>query len=361
MVSVIQLIYKDKHMFKKKTVFIIGAGASAELGLPVGQKLKSIIGKKTNIYYDFSHRTKGDALIDQAVRYFLEGRDHRDPNPYYSAGRQIAASMPLALSIDNYLHTHNENEQLIFVGKLGIALSILEAESDSFLAKNVDRNRTLDFGKLPESWHTTFVKMLTEDVNLKDVENIFKNVSIITFNYDRCIEHYLNQALANYFGINLAKAQEITQKLTIIHPYGQVGLLPWQGGNVKFGETPHARTLVEVANQIKTFTEHTEDEELNDEIFSMLAASQNVVFLGFSFGAMNMKLLQVAKKRKITGRRNIYGSAFGLSEPNKSVALNDICRCFGILKHHVARKDITLENNKCNEFLIDHYSPLLRL
>ena len=37
------------RMIKSKTVFIVGAGASAEVGLPVGGQLKKVISDKLNI------------------------------------------------------------------------------------------------------------------------------------------------------------------------------------------------------------------------------------------------------------------------------------------------------------------------
>jgi hypothetical protein len=39
-------------MFKRKTLFVLGAGASAEVNLPVGAQLSKIIGRMLDIRYE---------------------------------------------------------------------------------------------------------------------------------------------------------------------------------------------------------------------------------------------------------------------------------------------------------------------
>ena len=43
-------------MFESKTVFVLGAGASHEVGLPVGSGLAEIISKKLDIRFTRSNR-----------------------------------------------------------------------------------------------------------------------------------------------------------------------------------------------------------------------------------------------------------------------------------------------------------------
>src|SRR6185312_14412777 len=114
----------------------------------------------------------------------------------WHAGRAIKVAMPQAISIDNFLHTHSDNEQIVLMGKLGIAVSILNAERYSTIYGDPQRE-TLTFEGLKESWHTTFFKMLTENFQKGDLANLTENVSFITFNYDRCIEHYFAKAIEN--------------------------------------------------------------------------------------------------------------------------------------------------------------------
>ncbi|ESY51721.1 MULTISPECIES: hypothetical protein [unclassified Mesorhizobium] len=247
-------------MFKKKTVFIVGAGASAEVDLPMGDALKGRIGKALGFTFpDGFNPKEGNLAVYWAVQEHIKKLEIRDSNPWWRAGRAIKAAMPQAISIDNFMHTHSHDEHIVFMGKLGIAVCILDAERASSLRGDKDRDGKLNYDSIKESWHSTFVKMLLENAQAKATDTLFDNVSFITFNYDRCIELYLEKALQNYLLISEQEAQKAVNKLTVIHPYGQVGRLPWQpNGQVKFGAEPHSTELLEIAKQIRTFTERVE-------------------------------------------------------------------------------------------------------
>jgi hypothetical protein len=55
-------------MFKSKTLFVVGAGASCEVGLPTGEKLKGLIAQKVNIAFsDGVKQRSGDHEITEAL------------------------------------------------------------------------------------------------------------------------------------------------------------------------------------------------------------------------------------------------------------------------------------------------------
>lgn len=343
-------------MFKKKTVFIVGAGASKEFGLPTGDELKKQISNKIDIRYSNGYSlSNGDPQIAEAVKEKVRQDGGRDPNPYYAAGRQIAAALPQAISIDNFLHTHQSDDRIRLMGKMGILQSILEAERSSPIFCRTNRNERIQFGSLTDTWHTTFCKMATEGVDLDAVDGIFENVGFITFNYDRCIEHYLSQALVNYFGIQDSRSQEIVSATDIIHPYGQVGHLPWQNksSSVDFGAELRQSSIVELSDQIRTFTERVEDEAVMSRMHRLLANAEVVVFLGFSYGDMNMELLRT---RKDTPTR-VFGTSLGMSEPNAAVSQRDIRVAVDGAAHMA---DIHLASLTCNELLHAYWKPIQR-
>src|SRR5690606_26695494 len=118
----------------------------------------------------------------------------------------------------------------------------------------------------------------------------------IIFNYDRCIEQYLENALQIYFAISLSEAQSLLRKLKTFHPYGSVGKFSWQikGEGVKpirFGAELSPSELVGVAGGIKTFTERLEDEDIVTAIKNEVATSEVIVFLGFAFHDQNLDLI----------------------------------------------------------------------
>jgi hypothetical protein len=254
-------------MFRSKTVFVLGAGASQEVGLPVGEGLKKIIAEKIYITFDDfgSRQTSGDHQIMTALweHTMLPNRMKGDPNPYIHAAWKLRDALPQAISIDNLLDAYREDERFKTCGKLSIVSSILEAEKASKIYYNPIERQKINFGSLDETWFAGFIKILTENVPHRDIENIFDNVGILNFNYDRCIEHYLHESLQNYYSLEANVVSELINKIQILHPYGSVGKLPWQNSNntqVPYGS--ERTNLLALAKQIKTFNErvHEADE-----------------------------------------------------------------------------------------------------
>jgi len=315
-------------MFNKKTVFVVGAGGSREVGLPMGEQLKSEIAQRVDIKFpDGYTQASGDRKITDALRLFSEKRGERDINQYLHAGWAIAAAMPQAISIDNFLHTHSEDQYIVQIGKLGIVSSILSAErSSSIYSRRDDR---IKFENVKTSWHNTFTRMLLEGVQRSRLDKVFENVSFITFNYDRCIEHYLSHAIANYFLLDIKQAQEIVSQLTVIHPYGRVGRLPWQHGDttgVEFGLDIHSSQMADVASQVRVFTERVEDETVVKAMHGLIAEARLVVYLGFSYGSMNLDLLSLTEAPE---PRNVLGTAYNISKPNVESIIVDLKNSMG--------------------------------
>lgn len=86
-----------------KITFILGAGASAEVGLPVGAKLKEDISKF------FRTEAFPNSDIYQVICHQLTNRNHEEINKYITAAQAINRAMPLASSIDNFIESRNDN------------------------------------------------------------------------------------------------------------------------------------------------------------------------------------------------------------------------------------------------------------
>ena len=305
-------------MFKTKTVFVVGAGGSYELGLPLGDELKETIAKKVNFHVDYHSRILGNRELYSTICSHCNGGT--DLNNFNLAGRNMTLALPLALSIDNYLHTHSDNEKAVLLGKMVIVQSILEAEKKSKIY--FDNQNNIDFSKALDSWHNIFCQILTERSDKNDLEKIFENITFITFNYDRCIEHYLALWLEIYIHISRADAQSLVNHMTIIHPYGKVGSLGWQSGStcrmkVDFGQNLTGNSLLNAASNIRTFTEKNYNAGEAMHIHALLKDAQRIVYLGFSFGEMNMDLIRMNSEHCDSNdyTRKIVGTALGIS-PN---------------------------------------------
>jgi hypothetical protein len=343
--------------FEKKTLFIVGAGASYEVGLPIGSELTTIISdslrrKEAGAFGSVLQ----DGTLSDAVS-ILASQYAGSLNQLMAAARAISQAMPQSISIDNFLHTHAHNDAIIMVGKMAIVNAILKAERASKIAVERDTDQ-IDFRSIEPSWHSTFCKMLLENVQRKDAGGLFDNVSFVTFNYDRCIEHYMVHALKNYLRLAWEEAQNLAKSLTIIHPYGKVGNLPWESksqASLEFGGLLDPTQFWPFASQIRTFTEREDDDSVLESMHKLILEAERIVFLGFSYGDMNMELLST---RGMGAPKKVIGTAFNVSEPNLRDIKRQVERAFETDNHRV--QSVELANLTCMKTLEDYWRAIIR-
>lgn len=345
----------------RKTVFVIGAGASKEANLPTGLELKNTIAKLLDIRFSDGYNQKsGDYTICEALRLFVkeESNQNCNINSYLHEACHITSAMPQAISIDNFIDTHRENAKIALCGKLAIVKSILDAEGHSHLHfENKRIDSTINFKALEKTWYGSFFQLLTENCAKSDLKKRFQSVTLIVFNYDRCIEHFLLYALQNYYRINEAEAAEIIKCIDIYHPYGRVGYLPWQQSqnSVGFGETPNAHKLLTLTNQIKTFAEGTDPNSSDiKEIRKHMANASHLIFLGFAFHKLNMQLIAPSRTEEEFNVVRCYATAYGVSDSNKEQITEQITMLYS------SRADVgvKLSSKTCGDFFGDFWRSL---
>jgi hypothetical protein len=322
-------------MKNKKLTLIVGAGASKELGLPVGTELRDKIASLLNITFDYNQLKSGDSRICSAIESAVRRPDGRgDINPHLHAAWRIRDAMPQAISIDNFIDNHQGDEKIELCGKLAIVRSILEAEKKSTIYVDPNNNRNqINFLNTEACWLNSFTRLLTENCRADDLEARLGSISFVIFNYDRCIEHYLYFALQNYYKISESRAAELLNSVAFFHPYGSVGALPWQGQKnvAPFGADVHHSVLLDNARQIKTFTEGTDPQSSEiSEIRDSVATSDCLVFLGFAFHKLNMQLIRpVNSEFDAAERRRNFATAFGISKFDCNTIALEICSMRG--------------------------------
>ncbi len=320
--AILLLCFDHMSNEKKSLVFIVGAGASKEAGLPLGSELKNKISEALDIRFDSAgyQRISGDPRIEQAFRLITQGPNGRpgDINPHLYASWKIRDAMSQAASIDNFLDAHRDDPLIIECGKLAIASCILEAESKSMM--HIDKsniNNTMNFKSLGETWYGDLFKFIVEGCQRQNVKERLTRIAVITFNYDRCIEAYLHAALRNYYHTSIEETTELLSHLKIHHPYGSIGQLSWPSyhPNIEFGGSPQPQQLVAISKGLKTFTEGTNKafSDIN-AIRSLVKSAESLVFMGFGFNKQNLDLLFEPNTLPIKVPGKIFGSALGVSE-----------------------------------------------
>lgn len=334
----------------KSLVLVVGAGASKEANLPVGAELRSRIASALDIRYDDGYRrSSGDGAIDEAFREIARALNpnHVDITPFLHLSWRIRDAMPQAISIDNFIDSHRGQEHIATCGKLAIARCILTAEAESSLFVN-RRNPypKIDFAAVEPTWFNNFFQLLTENCQASDIDERLGQVAIVTFNYDRCVEHYLFCALQNYYGIGPERAAETLTHLQVFHPYGSVGTLPWQGrgGGIEYGATIGGRSLIDAAKAIRTFTEGIDPATSDIEsIRSVLRDASRIAFLGFAFHRLNVALLfpGLADGQQLLNRP-VFATGLGISRADGDAISSELSRLGAIFNERFhLRNDIT--------------------
>jgi hypothetical protein len=295
------------RMFSKPTVFIIGAGASAEFGMPVGSKLMQNINALISGETFFGHITNQLGPIRS--------------NRYREVRGELLRAIAKFKSMDTLLHYHGEDHELVELGKLAIAHEILQAERRSALRSVVDGEVT-NLHVVEASWANIFLEMAVDGSQSSGIGDIFANVTIVDFNYDRVLPQYLRWALEKYFGLEYGFAASVVRHLRFLHPYGSLGPLvdsvvrePVRFGNVD-------ANLEQIANRIKTYTEENSDPQ-SREIKECLADADLIVVLGFGYHMQNMRMIELPGQRRAPV---VFATMHGMGEHNFSELASDLGR-----------------------------------
>lgn len=347
----------------KELVLVVGAGASKEARLPVGSELKTHIAAALNIRYRQGYqRTSGDELIVEALRHIVvRCQPREDINSYLSAARRVSDAMPQAISIDNFIDSHRGEEKISICGKLAIARCILQSESHSSLYVNREaRDSRIDFVALQPTWFNSFFQLLTVGCQRDEIATRLSKIAVVCFNYDRCIEHYLHLALQNYYGIAAEDATAALSALNIYHPYGVAGHLPWQEplSGVGFGSDPAATKLIQIAQQLRTFTEGIDPATSDiEDIRGTLRCARRLVFLGFAFHPLNLQLLFPSSS---DGQRvhacKVFGTALGISDVDIEAIRSEL-----VTTAAVSREDVHLKEGLSCAGLFGHFQRSLSI
>lgn len=313
-------------MFEPNTVFVIGAGASAEFGLPVGWKLLETIRDNSHFEFEyFNFPSKGNEKIFKAVQVKY-GADHELLNQALTTFKDIKKGVETAGSIDEYINRYGDDSMIAELGKILIAHSILDAEGKSKLMPQRGKERDgVDWSKTSDTWIASFTRALFDGVRATEVERIGEGLTIICFNYDRCIEYYLEHAIMRaYRNVDKHTARMIVSKMNIIHPYGWLGDL-----NFKFGTLLEDADIYRVSKNLITWSETTEDADKVSAIKSAIFDAENIIFLGFAFANQNMKILKNQDAVPRGHAKNVYATGYGLTNDIEEKLKGKIAALFG--------------------------------
>lgn len=334
-------------MLKNRTLLVVGAGASKEFGLPVGEQLAKSISQLLYFEFEFGQLQAGDHEFLSALRRGFNS-DRQIINEHLTSARQISNGIYLTSSIDNYIDTHQQDERIKTLGKASIVWEILKAERGSTLFSDRSPSRApLDFTtiKVPEApnqqepWLIRLFRIVCERVPVANVAGLFSDLKIISFNYDRCIGHCLQSAVAQVYNLDEVAAKKIVDSLDIVYPYGTVTRILSASAldSVPFGTDPSELDVIKLGANIRTYTEQVSDNEITAKIENFVQTAETIVFLGFAYHPQNMDLLNLGSCRPTV---RIFGTATAFSNADRDDVVTQLQRFTSANQYIEIRNDL---------------------
>lgn len=282
-------------------VLVLGAGASMAYGYPSGWGLRQRI-------LDLDPMTASESGIVDEWR--AQSPDNR-LTQFQKAFRESSF-----YSIDAFLARRTEFAE---IGKQCIAHVLLSCERRGMLFSEE---------KDKDHWYQYFINQYLK-VDWDDLD--FSNISFVTFNYDRSLEHFLLWTLQAAYGKHQAQVIEKLKTLNIVHVYGTIGAsYPNDSGTYR----SYDQSIVDSYwNNIAAGSIHVipEGRESNAAEFerarNLLEKADRICFLGFGFDAINVERLTEGEacgiwKFKPSGHtaRGITGTCLGLTNAESQEA-----------------------------------------
>jgi hypothetical protein len=325
-------------MFKKNTVFILGAGASWHYGYPTGEDLvRGVKAKADEILQTYEQEDDtGSPAGNNPVRrpnHFRDKSFGEFPETVRSIRSRLIQANPLV--IDDFL---GRNKGIADIGKLLIAMVLFECE------KKQDRSKG--------DWVRYIVQQLT--VGCDQPEDLLANqVTFITFNYDLSLELRLHQALKSYqYFAEAGFSDRFYTKERFLHVYGQ--LYEFDSSHPGAPKGPYNNMIFPFADEIDRAYDsaqniHTishDEKSAAPEIVKAIAEAEYLYFLGYGFDHRNSNLLGLGQCSENIKRQYVYFTNKGNSNKvNKSVE-----RAFGL-----SNPENRVDENPFGDLMGDHY------
>jgi hypothetical protein len=272
-------------MIQKRTVLILGAGASAEYGLPLGNTLFRMIHQ---FCANISERSTFSEIIEQmqiSQKHALE----------FAASLKGSSSE----SIDDFLARRPIFRE---IGKAAIAMALLAHEQNGSLTQMEGRSRL---------WYPYLFSHLTGN----DPTHLFSmnRLTIVTFNYDRSIEQAYRMTFEHNYGCNSDMIDHYMLSVPIIHLHGMLGTLQEN----PYGCAVTVDSLRRAMNGISIVDEVDDSRHRGPfaRAIEHIRAADKIIILGFGFHPQNLERLNLRNTNA-----NIFATCYGRADAENTAA-----------------------------------------
>lgn len=267
------------------TTFVLGAGASQPYGFPTGIGLRKIILEN---------------FIPNPNTQWIEALNLQNVDKAVALRFASQFSRSGTLSIDSFLSSHSD---LVTVGKICIALALIPFEEEDKLFEPALAGSV--------GWYEHLLKNIVSSNDMVQPGII----TIITFNYDRSLDHFIYKAIMNTFSDQLekqeVKIENLLDRIQIHHIHGQLGDLSWQGNHSRAYSPNLSEGSLEIAwKRIRVPSEQYENKTADTIVGYNLNQSERIYFLGFGYDDDNLEKLGISSLKGKT----IIGTSYNLTD-----------------------------------------------
>ncbi len=285
-------------MLSRSTCLLLGAGASTDLGFPLGSELRLSILDELSRMTDQDVDSLPPTLQAEAHRR----NDFRDKLQYgnWTSPDVFLERYPTFLNLGKYL----------------ICKVLARCERPEGAS-----NRTW-------GWYDYLVNAIHADSPSRLREN---RLSIITFNYDRSLDFRLHMYVTHQFDLTESEGWRILQdSIPIVHVHGLLGEYPrWRidSTNGVFERSRDIKIISEVGDVTPEFAKASQ----------LLHAADRVIVIGFGFAQRNVERLRFFETVGNLGLRDIDVIVGGLSPAARFDIANRL-RAYGFTDHQIIYK-----------------------
>lgn len=315
-------------MITKKTVLVLGAGASWPYHFPLGGELVARILSFNPSYVIHNPGFREHGLSRTLHPIF-------DDDRLFVAFRKCLREANCS-SIDVFLSNHPEYDR---VGRASIATVLIPCENWGHLV-GTDR----------PNWYNYLKNKMGDSVD--NFQASLNNLVIVTFNYDRSLEYFFYTSLCATF--DPAKGLELMQSMNIVHVHGQLGKPHFltDTNNRQYSQDLNRDAVEIAASQIKVIYDQLDDSEEFKQAHQALSKAERVCFLGFGYNETNLRRLEL---RKCFKGRILLGTAFDLETDEVRRVRNLVDGPIPVKKGDLATIELGDIKEDCWMFLRKHH------
>jgi hypothetical protein len=284
-------------MILTPTVFVLGAGASHDYGLPLGDKLIK------DVYGHSSGGETGKALLSAILQ---RGAEHlpepqsQHPSVWIDQFRQ-ELQIAGRYSIDAFIESRADDYDLI--GRCAIAQQLLKYDYDGAPHQAPD----------DKDWYRYLLSNILGSTPDQFVAN---QLRIITFNFDRSFERALFSALESNYK-DAERRLGLYEHIPILHIHGRLGGANWKPSRDRDPFLSRIALHTVSPHDIRRSADHIHivhhklDEDVLRRAAEWLLWSKRICFLGFSFHPLNLIKLQIPSSLR---NKTIWATRYGIPD-----------------------------------------------